>query len=136
MSVLLDAAAAQAALGPAAELFLRESEPLPAEQLPELNEILALYLEQVRTLYEDNEFIDLGLVERIGQAVRAMLARYVRADLRTRAAIVGALRYFVIEEDAEGDLDSLLGFDDDAEVANYVIRACDLDIPLIALGEE
>ena len=40
----------------------------------------------------------------------------------TRHLIQAAVRYFVIEEDADSDLDSILGLDDDAEVLNAVIR--------------
>lgn len=40
----------------------------------------------------------------------------------TRRLIQAAVRYFVIEDDADGDLDSILGLDDDAEVVNAVLR--------------
>jgi uncharacterized membrane protein YkvA (DUF1232 family) len=39
-----------------------------------------------------------------------------------RAAIQAAVRYFVIEDDADSDLDSILGLDDDAEVVNAVLK--------------
>jgi len=40
----------------------------------------------------------------------------------TRRLIQAAVRYFVIEDDADSDLDSILGLDDDAEVVNAVLR--------------
>ena len=40
----------------------------------------------------------------------------------TRRLVQAAVRYFVIEEDADSDLDSILGLDDDAEVLNAVLR--------------
>ena len=39
----------------------------------------------------------------------------------TRLLIQAAVRYFLIEEDGDGDLNSVLGFDDDAEVMNAVL---------------
>jgi hypothetical protein len=40
----------------------------------------------------------------------------------TRRLVQAAVRYFLIEEDADSDLDSILGLDDDAEVLNAVLR--------------
>jgi hypothetical protein len=40
----------------------------------------------------------------------------------TRRLVQAAVRYFVIEDDADSDLDSILGLDDDAEVLNAVLR--------------
>ena len=39
-----------------------------------------------------------------------------------RRLIQAAVRYFVIEDDADSDLDSSLGLDDDAEVLNAVMK--------------
>ena len=39
----------------------------------------------------------------------------------TRVLVQAAVRYFLIEEDADSDLDSILGLDDDAEVMNAVL---------------
>lgn len=41
---------------------------------------------------------------------------------QTRRMVQAAVRYFVIEEDADSDLGSILGLDDDAEVLNAVLR--------------
>lgn len=40
----------------------------------------------------------------------------------TRRVVQAAVRYFVIEDDADSDLDSILGLDDDAEVINAVLH--------------
>lgn len=39
----------------------------------------------------------------------------------TRHMVQAAVRYFIIEDDAEADLNSILGLDDDAEVVNAVL---------------
>ena len=38
-----------------------------------------------------------------------------------RQAIQAAVRYLILEDDAESDLDSVIGLDDDAEVLNAVL---------------
>lgn len=129
----VDAVRARRELGSYAELFLQEAQEVPLSELADLKEVLSLYLKQVRRLQEENEFIDIELVERIGQAVRAMLALYPKQGSAARAAIVGAFRYFIIEEDEEGDLESIVGFDDDAEVVNWVIGAYQLDVPPVPI---
>ena len=45
----------------------------------------------------------------------------------TRRLVQAAVRYFVIEEDADSDLNSILGLDDDAEVINAVLKKLGLD---------
>lgn len=44
-----------------------------------------------------------------------------QTDESRRRAVQAAVRYFVIEDDADRDLDSILGLDDDAEVLNAVL---------------
>lgn len=44
-----------------------------------------------------------------------------KTDEEHRRAIQAAVRYFVLEDDAESDLDSVIGLDDDAEVLNAVL---------------
>lgn len=39
-----------------------------------------------------------------------------------RRLVQAAVRYFIIEEDADSDLDSILGLDDDAQVVNAVLK--------------
>jgi len=51
----------------------------------------------------------------------------------TRRLIQAAVRYFVIEDDADGDLDSILGLDDDAEVVNAVLRHLGHDAWLVQI---
>ncbi len=39
-----------------------------------------------------------------------------------RRLVQAAVRYFIIEDDADSDLDSILGLDDDAQVVNAVLK--------------
>lgn len=55
--------------------------------------------------------VSMKLLQTIGEATSETQRRLIQA----------AVRYFVLEDDIDGDLDSVLGFDDDAEVMNAVL---------------
>ena len=69
-----------------------------------------------------NEFIDITLAENIAQTLRQLLRELAIYPENKRRLIVGAARYFMRSQDAQADLESILGFDDDAAVLNYVLK--------------
>lgn len=79
------------------------------------------YLENVRKSLRQNEFIDVALAERIAIVLSELLSGYSRYSLEDQSLIVGAARYFIEDSDIEPDT-SLLGFDDDACVLDFVLR--------------
>lgn len=81
------------------------------------------HLKKIRSILARNEFLDLALAERTTNALLALLNDYPKYPDPHRALVVGAARYFVMDQDAENDLHSLLGFDDDAAVLNFVLDA-------------
>lgn len=96
-------------------------EPLvPAEEL--LKQVDAC-LGTVRHAVMQGAPLDVPLVEQIAERAR-QLVRRVGTDGREdrRRLVQAAVRYFVEADDAEGDLVSLMGFDDDAEVVEAVHR--------------
>lgn len=92
------------------------------------------HLDETRAAAARREFVDLALAERVATNLRALLDGL---DHDTpdghRRAVYAAARYFVQMEDGEHDLESEIGFHDDAEVLNAVARLVgrtDLLIPL------
>lgn len=68
---------------------------------------------------EGNADVELG--QQIAEACLGMLDMLEHDVSESHHRFVQlACRYFVEEEDEDGDLDSMLGFDDDAEVLNLV----------------
>jgi hypothetical protein len=61
------------------------------------------------------------VVERIAGQCKRLLGRVQTLDDDGRAAVVGAVRYFLDTHDLERD-DEPLGFGDDALVVDYVVR--------------
>jgi uncharacterized membrane protein YkvA (DUF1232 family) len=68
-----------------------------------------------------NEFLDVSTAERIAAILVNLLGKIELYPKEKQRLIVGATRYFVKNNDAQADLDSLLGFDDDVEVLNFVL---------------
>lgn len=81
------------------------------------------HLEETRAAARRREFVDLALAERVAAGLHALLAAldHDTPDAHRRA-VYGAARYFVQMEDGEHDLESEIGFHDDAEVLNAVAR--------------
>ena len=91
------------------------------------------HMQKIRDALRYNEFLDIQTAERISEILLTLLQRYPNYPKNKRAMIVGAARYFVFSNDAQSDLTSLLGFDDDVAVLNYVldqIGHSDLRIPI------
>ena len=67
--------------------------------------------------------LDVNLAECIAQSCLALLDTLMHdSPVEHRRLMQVACRYFVEEDDEEGDLGSVFGFDDDAEVLNIVVR--------------
>jgi hypothetical protein len=66
---------------------------------------------------------DIALARAIEARCIAWLDAWDTLDPRARRLATVALRYFVLEDDGDGDLSSAFGFDDDLEVVDAVSRA-------------
>ena len=132
----LDEAHAADALGPdVAEIFIQHTECLSPEAAAELVPLVDVHLEATHKIRASMvPGIDVGLAVRITDACKELLSRYPEMDERCRAAVVGAVRYFMQARDAEADLDSEGGFRDDAQVVNYVIGLTGADVKPVEIG--
>ena len=79
----------------------------------------------VRDIYNNahSEFFDLQTANRVAELCRSLLdALPADPSEKQHRFTQLAISYFVLEEDAEDDNDSLIGFDDDLDVAIAVIE--------------
>ncbi len=98
---------------------------LPPEQAIAQAEAVTTHLIRIQATLQTNEFLDVRLAEAIARALLALLADYATFLPKQQALIIGAARYFVKDDDVEPDSVSILGFDDDARVLNYVLDVID-----------
>ncbi len=81
------------------------------------------HLVALREAEAAEEMMDSRLGKELAEASEQLLHRFAdETNEDARLLIQAAVRYFVLNEDAEGDMDSLVGFDDDAEVFNVVVE--------------
>jgi len=112
-------------------VFLKLVEVVPPEEAARLAGLIDRYMEDVRRALAEPALIDASQASHIAASCKALLALYEDLDESGRAAVVGAVRYFVRRVDADDDLESPLGFDDDAVVVNIVIDLVGADVPKV-----
>jgi hypothetical protein len=112
----------------------------PAVEVAALQAELAEYVTAVQQLEALSATIDLATAERIVAALDALLREHDRYGTEAGRLVQAAVEYFVREEDDE-EITGVLGFDDDIQVINAVLRAVgrpDLLLPFhrVELGAE
>ena len=102
------------------DIFMRlvKEDVVPIEQT---RREVAAYMAELENMVKANEFIDLRIARKCAEACKALLAQLSDdSPQEHRGLVQAAARYFVLDEDGDGDLTSMIGFDDDAEVINAV----------------
>ncbi len=105
-----------------APTFQNLCEAVDAGLIPQLQEELGKFVREFEEGAENNQRIDLRLVKQLEQCSRALLERYIDLTEEQRALAIGAIRYFVITDDALPDEGFASGLDDDVAVMNYVLE--------------
>ena len=87
----------------------------------QLRHLIENHLAKTTTAHALSKLVDLGLAKRIADACLALLDEWPALPEAHKAHLQHAVLYFADEDDDEDDFDSIIGFDDDAEVLN---QAC------------
>ena len=111
--------------GEGAELARCIERATPIE-LPELLRKAEVHVECVARARERRAFVNLALAQAILGAIRAVIADWDRVPASARSSCRGMILYFCEGADEEDDLDSPIGFEDDAEVLNACLRLAGL----------
>jgi hypothetical protein len=94
----------------------------PRIRVATLVDELAEYLGAVHQLEALSSAIDLGTAERIAGVLQGLLAAHGAYADDAQRLVEAAVAYFVREDDDE-EITGVLGFDDDIQVINAVLRA-------------
>ena len=99
------------------ETCLEDSAAIASDPVGAVN----AHVEQLKVAAKGNEFLDLEQAEQLGRRCHALLAQIGPGCLEAhRKLVLAAVYYFILDDDAESDSDSVLGLEDDEQVLNAV----------------
>ena len=96
-------------------------EALPEEAIPDVKSELDKAVKSILRKSIENHLIETKLVNDLYSVSCSLLEGYEKYDKAGRAMVIGAIRYFVVENDPLPDSGFSSGFYDDAKVMNYVL---------------
>lgn len=98
----------------------------PMEAIAELVAEVVDYRRHILEVAASQPHVDIALAEALATASLTLLASLSDADDETRRRLAQiAVRYFVLEDDGDGDLTSVAGLEDDRQVFNLAAAALD-----------
>lgn len=112
---------------------LREYSNEPARGTEELEAQVDGYLSTLEEKQEEHEFLDIELARKVAAQCKALLRG---VDEEYHQLLQAGIRYFIEENDAEADMESPIGFDDDAEVIALIAKEMGREDVLTMKGEQ
>lgn len=97
--------------------------PVKSQAIADLKSRVDGHLAVVLQAARRNEFLDVAAAGAIHDVLSLLLEQYEELPAEHQALVAGAALYFVRSDDAEADLRSVLGLDDDVAVVNFVLDA-------------
>lgn len=110
-------------------LLVRRLFDEPLSDADSLGRDLSALAQRIRAAAGHHSLADWQTGLELVEAGRELLARWPALDHHGRRLVHVAVRYLVLEDDGDSDLDSPFGFDDDREVLDAVRRALDAPDP-------
>ncbi len=93
---------------------------------------LAAHRDEIEAAAARNEFLDGAAARAISERLARLLDDWNAMPPAHRAVVQAAVAYYALRDDAEDDLDSVLGLEDDVAVVNACLRHLGLGTLVIA----
>ena len=87
----------------------------------ELRAQIRSHHQQFRNAARSNGLLPLDIADALVGGLEDLLDLHAGLDDRGQRLVIGAARYFISDQDARPDLESVLGLDDDLVVYNWVV---------------
>jgi uncharacterized membrane protein YkvA (DUF1232 family) len=118
----------------AAATFRGLCEPLPVDALDEIRADFENCVKSMLAEAGPESRISPKMIEQISDCCRYLFEVYPNHSREQQALIIGAVRYFIVIDDALPDTLYASGLDDDARVINFVLEELGIEDRYIALG--
>ena len=118
-----------------ASTFKSLCEALPVEEIEKYRQELKVEVENLRSAAAENPMIDMQTAQQLVDWGEALLNRYQEFNDRQRELIVGAIRYFLLVDDAVSADTFATGMEDDAKVMNHVLEELGVEDDFVQLKE-
>lgn len=112
---------AQTLLPPARETLQRLQQRALSSTPAQLELAVQEHLQAVKAAQRRNEFIDLERAQALAESAHKLIQALDTLTPQARIVAAAAVLYFVTPNDAEDDLGSSVGFDDDGEVLDSAL---------------
>ncbi len=103
------------------------------EEIDGLRELVDACIANTRDDAQESPRVDLRTAEDVAQRCRLLLDHYEEFTDDEKALVIGAVRYFVVDEDPFSDDVFASGFDDDAHIVNHVLEQLGIEGMFIEL---
>lgn len=103
-------------------LFNRLCQNLSQEAINELEVEVEKYKDKLYAVSTEHGGIDIDLLNGLYRSSKYLMSEFGRLDEEQRKLAIGAIQYFIAEDDPLGDLDFESGLNDDARVMNHVLE--------------
>jgi uncharacterized membrane protein YkvA (DUF1232 family) len=112
----------------AAELFESFSVELSYAEFSKLRDRYDEYVDFLTNSFDSKDIkFNRTVVRGLIKALNVLFEAYNDRDLEQKKLIVGAINYFIEDEDGLSDLEYYSGFDDDAQIVNYVLEELEIE---------
>lgn len=116
-------------------VFRRMCTSVPASEIPDMLKSLEICVDQIRQEATKNPLIQLPLIEALYSRSKFLLEQYEQFSASQQRLIIGAVTYFVVDDDSSPDTALATGFDDDVQVMNHVLEELEVSGMFIERAE-
>lgn len=112
------------------------SEVVSLENIAQIKTAIDEYLAHAQKIDNKDFHVNMTLATELAKCSHYLLDRYAEFSEKHKALVIGAVAYFLHDEDPQSDLAFGTGFDDDVKVMNHVLQQLGIEDRYIDIDSE